>query len=587
MELCLSIKLKVSWQKCDNHLEPHPISSSFVFQLSCMFTFHHNLIFILFAQNHAVHKQFHLRGHGEDSSSLAESLQDDQHHDRGTRAKSDPAFNKNMAKKDNEDLLPIQERKLNLIDWNLVGQVIAGEDRLDLSGESVSISEDGMIVAIGARHNDGDSGNIDENSGHVRVYKYSGVEWVQLGSDIDGEFSQENFGHTLQLCGNGLTLAVGAPEYDLPEPALRDAGYVRIFQYDEASSDWQQIGNSIKGDGMGDRNGFSVALSFDGSIVAVGAPDNDLNGNDRGYARVFKYTSIGNDWEQVGSDIDGENAYDKSGYSVSLNKAGNIIAIGAIFNDEGGTNAGHVRVWEWNSTAAKWEQLGDDIDGYYGGEYKGYSVSLSSTGDTLAVGSPNECSQKGMVEVFRFVNNSWETKGDILYGMSYSDFYGRDVSLSDDGNRLAVGSPFGDDGTGAEWKIDNGKVQVYEYDDDTSTWTELGSSLGGDTHGDVFGYSVSLAGNGATLVVGSPYSAAGSNYRFAGVIKVFDLDSEDTGTPLTDDLGGDDGLGFIPPGTEEIAEPAEPPVGGGGGKKHKLKIDLFVKYIPCLSTSSI
>lgn len=55
-----------------------------------------------------------------------------------------------------------------------------------------------------------------------------------------------------------------------------------------------------------------------------------------------------------GADIDGEANDDNSGRVVSINDAGTIVAIGAHKNDGGGSNAGHVRVYEWNGTA--WAQ---------------------------------------------------------------------------------------------------------------------------------------------------------------------------------------------------------------------------------------
>ena len=67
------------------------------------------------------------------------------------------------------------------------------------------------------------------------------------------------------------------------------------------------------------------------------------------------------EWSQKGGDIDGEAANDRSGYSVSLSSNGSIVAIGAIFNDGTGSNAGHTRVYEWNGSA--WIQKGSDIVG--------------------------------------------------------------------------------------------------------------------------------------------------------------------------------------------------------------------------------
>jgi hypothetical protein len=51
-------------------------------------------------------------------------------------------------------------------------------------------------------------------------------------------------------------------------------------------------------------------------------------------------------WTQVGVDIDGEAADDNSGYSVSLNSNGNTVAIGSPYNDGNGSNSGKVHVYK-------------------------------------------------------------------------------------------------------------------------------------------------------------------------------------------------------------------------------------------------
>ena len=52
-----------------------------------------------------------------------------------------------------------------------------------------------------------------------------------------------------------------------------------------------------------DRFGYSVSLSADGSMVAVGAPRNNAGGTQRGHIRIYNWN--GNDWVQFGDDIDG------------------------------------------------------------------------------------------------------------------------------------------------------------------------------------------------------------------------------------------------------------------------------------------
>ena len=83
------------------------------------------------------------------------------------------------------------------------------------------------------------------------------------------------------------------------------------------------------------------------------------------------------------ADIDGEAAEDLSGYSVSLSSDGTILAIGAAHNKGNDhlskAKTGHVRVYEWDGST--WIQKGADIDGEARGDNSGNSVSLSSDGN--------------------------------------------------------------------------------------------------------------------------------------------------------------------------------------------------------------
>ena len=89
--------------------------------------------------------------------------------------------------------------------------------------------------------------------------------------------------------------------------------------------------------------------------------------------------------EQLGSDIDGEAANDRSGYSVSLNADGDKVAIGAYRNGGNGSGSGHVRVYEYSG--GSWSQLGSDIDGEAANDESGISVSIDSDGDRVAIGA--------------------------------------------------------------------------------------------------------------------------------------------------------------------------------------------------------
>ena len=101
-----------------------------------------------------------------------------------------------------------------------------------------------------------------------------------------------------------------------------------------------QLGQNINGLGIGDQLGWSVSLNIDGTIMAVGSPDETTSiGLNSGSVRVYEY--INEEWFQIGEDIYGEMPSDHSGWSLSLNDAGNIIAIGAQYNDANGVESGH------------------------------------------------------------------------------------------------------------------------------------------------------------------------------------------------------------------------------------------------------
>ncbi|MDA9693208.1 hypothetical protein N9U43_01045, partial [Cytophagia bacterium] len=151
-----------------------------------------------------------------------------------------------------------------------------------------------------------------------------------------------------------------------------------LLSHYSLSQDWVQLGSDIDGESAGDFSGKSLSLNSDGTIVAIGAQNNDDNGTNAGHVRVYEWNSGSSSWVQKGSDIDGEAVGDYSGSSVSLSSDGTIIAVGAFKNNGNGTNAGHVKVYEWDGSA--WVQKGSDIDGEAAGDNSGSSVSLSSDG---------------------------------------------------------------------------------------------------------------------------------------------------------------------------------------------------------------
>ncbi len=118
--------------------------------------------------------------------------------------------------------------------------------------------------------------------------------------------------------------------------------------------------------------------------VGIGAKGNDGNGTNSGHVRVYQYDGA---WVQIGQDIDGEAARDKSGWSVSLSNNGTIVAIGAHGNDDNGSMSGHVRVYGYDRAGVSWDQLGQAIDGEASYDKSGWSGSWSNIGGGDAIGA--------------------------------------------------------------------------------------------------------------------------------------------------------------------------------------------------------
>ena len=286
-----------------------------------------------------------------------------------------------------------------------LGSDINGEASNDKSGYSVSIDSDGSHVAIGAYYNDGTA----SNAGHVRIYSWDGSAWTQVGNDIDGEADSDNSGYSVSIDSDGSHVAIGAYNND---GGGSDSGHVRIYSWN--GSAWTQVGNDIDGEALGDNSGGSVSIDSDGSHVAIGAYNNDGNGSNAGHVRIYEYSS--GSWSQVGNDIDGEAATDLSGRSVSMDSDGSHVAIGAYGNDGNGSDSGHVRIYSWDGSA--WSQVGNDMDGEAAYDYSGQSVSIDSDGSHVAIGAKSNdgtASNAGHVRIYDIANpviNSVSIDGD-------------------------------------------------------------------------------------------------------------------------------------------------------------------------------
>ncbi|MBC48313.1 MAG: hypothetical protein CMF24_01140 [Ilumatobacter sp.] len=397
--------------------------------------------------------------------------------------------------------------------WNQVGEDLEGEAEADRSGASIAISEDGTRIVIGATTND----SVGSASGHARVFEWDTalLTWSQLGTDIDGVAGGDESGAAVAISENGNRVAIGSPYHDGP---ANSTGHVRVFEYD--GNDWIQVGGDIEGGTLADWLGWAVAMSSDGNRIAVGAPQTYGGGSRYGFVRVLDWDAVTSDWVQVGSEVVAEAEGDRAGFALGMSADGARLAIGAPANDGvAGTNTGHVRVFEWDDVGLDWYQLGADIDGDADYDFFGEAASMSSDGEHIVVGAPNNDAggtSAGEARIYRWDSDidTWVQVGVSISGAGQSAEAGSSVAIAADGGRVAIGS------TGDSMLGTGDAVRVYDWDGNQSLWIQAGTAFTGRGNGDIFGASTALARNGGLVAIGAPSAGWGGNTE--GYVRLFE-----------------------------------------------------------------
>lgn len=434
----------------------------------------------------------------------------------------------------------------------------------DYFGEVVTLSADGMTLAVGAFHEGSAATGVDgdqtDNSvlqaGAVYMFARTGTTWTQQGYLKASNASEGgSFGKSIALSADGSTLVVGAwgegsaatgIDGDQTDDSAGSAGAVYVFT--RSGSTWsQQAYVKASNTGEADLFGWSVALSADGATLAVGAWGEDSAatgiGGDQtddsaeGAGAVYVFTRNGTTWSQQayikGSDS-GES--DFFGWSVALSGDGATLAVGAVYEDSAATGidgdqagdsapyAGAVYVFA-RREAAWSQQAYVKAAGPSAGDHFGSCVALSGDGSTLAVGAPDEDSaatgiggdqtddsarDAGAVYVFRRSGATWSQQAYVkASNTDASDRFGASVALSADGATLAVGALQEDGaatGIGGNQADNSGPDAgaVYMFRRSGATWNLPAYVKASNTEkGDSFGASVALSADGATLAVGA------------------------------------------------------------------------------------
>ena len=387
-----------------------------------------------------------------------------------------------------------------------------------LFGFSSSVSADMSFLAVGAPNAPNENG---DRTGAVFLYSMdvSDIESApELLQVIYGSNADDEFGNDVKLSNDGSRLVVGSRSENFQE------GAIRIYEYSPEYYDWYPI-RTIVGAGEGFRAGWSVAISGDGNVVAMGSTKGSKN--DGGL--VITYTAP--DWTLHGSIIEAETSRDVLGFSVALNGDGTMVAVGSVkaANPDRVTNAGRAEVFALNGTS--WSSV-FEVYGETKQAYVGSSVALSADGNLFVVGGRGYTIDGGTAPALgrcriyeRTGDGQYELKDSII-GADTREELGWSSSISYDGSKVACGGKggkmldLGKSGVARVW--DRGSLKQSEVVPRGERFASVD-----DVN---FGSSVSLSSDGSSLVVG-----ATSMYA-SGAVQIFgtglQTSSSSTGVPL-------------------------------------------------------
>jgi hypothetical protein len=260
--------------------------------------------------------------------------------------------------------------------------------------------------------------------------------------------------------------------------------------------------------------GDSVSLSSDGNTALVGGPAD--NG---GVGAAWVFTRSGSTWTQEGSKLTASDETGDAGLgqSVALSSDGSTALVG------GPSDNGSGAAWVFTLSSSTWSQQGPKLvgTGASAPSEQGWSVSLSSDGNTALVGGPDDDSDTGAAWVYTRSGSTWTQEGSELVGTGASGGaeQGWSVALSGDGSTALVGGYLDDTSAGAAW----------EFAVSGGTWTQQGLKLVGSgattstEPGAEQGWSVALSDDGTTALVGGPgdNGEAGPSAQDVGAVWVF------------------------------------------------------------------
>jgi len=485
------------------------------------------------------------------------------------------------------------ERLTDSADFELIATLAAGENTISLEAFLPDKADASYLLQACDAGQCSDSDIVKAQSALTDAIGYFKASNSGMGDRLAGRsnISEPVEGRGIALSADGQIMAVGAPGEDGGSTGVNgnqlddsqaDSGAVYLYAR-TGQGEWQQT-HYIKASnaGSGDAFGADVALSADGSTLAVGAPGEDGDANtiggdesndadpDAGAVYVFVRDTAG-DWLQQAylKASDPEPQRDQPaqfGASISLSEDGSTLAVGTPGEERlipGAPGSGVIFVLPDSGTTYVFTR---DAGGAWSEQARlqafaeftegGSSVSLSGDGNVLAIGAPREDGSSTGVDGVR-TPGIQESGAAVMYtrdtlgawnfdayikasNTGFLDRFGTSVSLSNDGLTLAIGaigeasSATGIDGDQADDSASNSGA-VYLFDRDGLSWVQTAYvKPSSTTLSQTFGADLALTADGGRLAVGSPLEISNAtgidgddsnrSASGAGAVYLFEMD---------------------------------------------------------------
>lgn len=333
--------------------------------------------------------------------------------------------------------------------WLQVG-IIQGNELYGMLGRAISLDSSGKYIAVSS----------GVSSPKVTVYRAYYDEWVPVGTLVGtvGGFEGEYYGSTVKLVKQGSILAIGNMYYN------NSIGIVQIFSWAN-NAQWAQVGQDLTGNKTDDGFGRAIALSESADKVCIGS----AMAQDDASGLVQCFILINNYWTKSFQEFGGiMHAISSNDRGLSMTSDGSFFAFNAPGVSIYRQDASYVKVFKWsNSAGSDTKEL---VGGILSTPRRPLAIDLALKDDSmslvLAIGFPEfdvdsgttEPSGKGGVQVYTFhlydTESAWVEMGPFLQCDTCGMNFGRRLSLSNDGNTLAVTSNYAVtffDWTGSRW----------------------------------------------------------------------------------------------------------------------------------------